>query len=191
MGWKMWPRISFHWHSQLSTVRKASCLLGRCFLRDYRTNIFQRLITVSHLIICCCNHQVCSFDNNIHNKFLTVFSLNKTTNQKTYFTKKKPKTNQKKNHPKNPPPKQINPNKIKKHDKNQRKQFSLKQNLHTAYKEQKIKGNGRTEMLVPLLMLEVCQDLKSSVSLFQSTVKGGNSHKISHQNRPRWQTGRW
>lgn len=57
--------------------------------------------------------------------------------------------------------------------KNQRKQFSLKQKLHTAYKEQKIKGNGRTEMLVPLLMLEVCQDLKSSVSLFQSTVKGG------------------
>lgn len=96
MGWKVWPRVSLHWHSELSTGRKSSCLLGTCFLWDYRMNIFQRLITVSHLIICCCSYQVCSFDSNFQYKFLTVFSFKKT----------------------NQPTKRNNPIKKKKTDKN-------------------------------------------------------------------------
>lgn len=148
MDWKMWPRVSFHWHSEFSTLRKSSCLLGRCFLWDYRTNIFQRLIIVSHLIICCCNYQVCSFDSNFQYKFVTVFSFKKTqpTNQKNLPYKKNPQKNL-----------------IKK----QRKQCSLKQKLHTAYREQKRRRKGTIEILVPVLVLEVCQDLKSTVNLSQ------------------------
>lgn len=134
----MWPRISFHWHSELSTIRWSSCLLGRCFLWDYRMNIFQRLITVSHLIICCCNHQVCSFDSNFQYKFLTVFSFKKTKQPTKKPCPQKTKTKPKQTNKK--PPMNVHWNKSTKVAQQKMKRKGTTESLSLCWKSARISG---------------------------------------------------